>query len=353
MKVLVTGAAGFIGFHLCRALAARGDQVIGIDSINEYYDPRLKLARLAELGIGGRAVESAKTAQSSLFPGVGFCRLSLEDRQGMDRLFSQHRFERVCHLAAQAGVRYSLENPRAYIETNVVGFLNVLEGCRATGIGHLVFASSSSVYGLSQRIPYSEHSDTDHPVSIYAASKKANEMMAHAYAHLYGLPVTGLRFFTVYGPWGRPDMAYYKFARAIVEGRPIELFNSGEMMRDFTFVDDVVQGVVRVMDRPAAPDPNWDAARPDPASSRAPYRLYNIGNSRAAPLEDLVSALERRLGRKADRRLVPMQPGDVKATEADVADLRRDFDWAPSTSLEDGIARFVEWFVKYDGKAGT
>jgi UDP-glucuronate 4-epimerase len=353
MKVLVTGAAGFIGFHLCRALAARGDEVTGIDAINDYYDPDLKRARLAELGIGGRAADSGRPVQSATLPCLSFCRLSLENTEGMANLFAEKRFDRICHLAAQAGVRYSLENPRAYIEANVVGFLNVLEGCRSTNVGHLVFASSSSVYGLSQRTPFSEHAGADHPVSMYAASKKADEMMAHSYSHLYGIPCTGLRFFTVYGPWGRPDMAYFKFARAIVEGTLIDLFNSGEMTRDFTYVDDVVKGVVRVLDRPAAPDPQWDPARPDPASSSAPYRIYNIGNSRAEPLVSLVTALERALGRKAERRLVPMQPGDVRVTEADVSDLERDFGWKPSTTLVDGIERFVEWFKSYHQEAGA
>jgi UDP-glucuronate 4-epimerase len=348
MKVLVTGAAGFIGFHLCRALSARGDQVFGIDSINDYYDPGLKRARLAELGIGERAADSSRPVQSATFPSLSFCRLFLEDRDGMDRLFAGKKFERVFHLAAQAGVRYSLENPRAYIEANVAGFLNVLEGCRATGVGHLVFASSSSVYGLSHAVPFSEHAGSDHPVSLYAATKKADEMMGHAYSHLFRIPMTALRFFTVYGPWGRPDMAYYKFAQAITAGQPIELFNSGQMTRDFTYVDDVVDGMMRVMDRPAAPDPKWDPSRPDPASSSAPYRVYNIGNNRAEPLSHLVSALENGLGRKAERRLVPMQPGDVRATEADVSDLQRDFGWKPSTTLEDGIVRFLDWFKSYN-----
>jgi len=353
MKVLVTGAAGFIGFHLCRVLGGRGDQVTGMDSINDYYDPDLKRARLAELGIGGRAAVSGRPVQSATVPALSFCRLSLEDTVGMESLFAEKRFDRVCHLAAQAGVRYSLENPRAYIEANVVGFLNVLEGCRTTSVGHLVFASSSSVYGLSQRTPFSEHDGTDHPVSLYGASKKADEVMAHAYSHLYGIPCTGLRFFTVYGPWGRPDMAYYKFARAIVEGKPIELFNSGEMTRDFTYIDDAVKAVVRVLDRPAASNPKWDPAQPDPASSSAPYRVYNIGNGRAEPLARLVMALEHALGKKAERRLVQMQPGDVRATEADVSDLERDFGWKPSTALDDGIARFVEWFKSHHGGAGV
>ncbi len=328
------------------------DEVVGIDSINDYYDPDLKRARLAELGIGGRAADSGRPVQSATAPSLSFCRLSLEDAGGIGGLFAEKKFDRVCHLAAQAGVRYSLQNPRAYIEANVVGFLNVLEGCRTTSVGHLVFASSSSVYGLSQRTPFSEHAGADHPVSLYAATKRADEMMAHAYSHLYGIPCTGLRFFTVYGPWGRPDMAYYKFARAILEGKPIDLFNSGEMTRDFTYIDDVVEALVRVMDRPAARDLQWDPARPDPASSSAPYRIYNVGNSRAEHLASLVTALERALGKKAERRLVAMQPGDVQVTEADVSDLERDFGWKPSTALSDGIARFVEWFMSYHQGAG-
>ena len=347
MRVLVTGAAGFIGFHLCRLLVARGHQVVGIDSINKYYDPALKRARLLQLGIGNAAADSGRLTDSPTLPGLTFCRISLEDRVGVERLFSEQPFDRVCHLAAQAGVRYSLENPRAYIDANVVGFLNILEGCRETGVKHLVFASSSSVYGLSLKLPFSEHANTDHPMSLYAATKKADEMMAHVYAHLYGIPATGLRFFTVYGPWGRPDMAYYKFARAISDGQTIELFNSGEMTRDFTYIDDVVAGVARVLDRPAAPAPDWDPARPDPATSSAPFRIYNIGNSRAEPISNLVSALELGLGKKAKRSLVAMQPGDVHATEADVSDLQHDFGWKPSTTLEAGIARFVEWFKSY------
>ena len=348
MKTLVTGAAGFLGFHLCRLLAARGEQVVGIDSINSYYDPGLKLARLQALGISREDAQSGSLRSSRTLSGVRFQKLALEDRAGMEALFLQEGFQRICHLAAQAGVRYSLVNPRAYVEANVVGFLNVLEGCRACRAGHLVFASSSSVYGLSRRMPFSERGHSDHPVSLYAASKKANEMMAHAYAHLHGLPVTGLRFFTVYGPWGRPDMAYYKFARAIAEGTPIDLFNSGEMKRDFTYVDYVVEGIARVIERPAAPDASWDAESPDPSSSSAPFRIYNIGSSRAEPLSRLVAALERGLGRKAVCRMLPMQPGDVTATEADLSLLERDFGWKPATGLDDGVARFVEWFKSYE-----
>jgi UDP-glucuronate 4-epimerase len=350
VKTLVTGAAGFLGFHLCRLLAGRGEQVVGIDSINDYYDPDLKRARLGELGIGAWAADSGRIVQSATFPGVRFQKLSLEDRTGMEAFFEREGLTRVCHLAAQAGVRYSIENPRAYVEANIAGFLNVLEACRTSRIGHLVFASSSSVYGLSRQMPFSEHGHADHPVSLYAASKKANEMMAHAYAHLYRLPVTGLRFFTVYGPWGRPDMAYYKFAHAIIDGTPIDLFNSGEMKRDFTYVDDVVEGIARALDRPATPDESWDPEDPDPSSSSAPFRIYNIGSNRAEPLSALVAALEGGLGRKAKCRSLPMQPGDVAATEADVALLERDLQWKPSTTLDDGIARFVEWFKMYHSR---
>ena len=270
----------------------------------------------------------------------------------MEGLFREHRFDRVCHMAAQAGVRYSIENPHAYVESNIVGFLNVLEGCRAYRTGHLVFASSSSVYGLSRRVPFSTRESSDHPMSLYAATKKADEAMAHAYSHLYRMPVTGLRFFTVYGPWGRPDMAYFKFARAIAEGETVELYNQGDMLRDFTYIDDVIEGVARVLDRPAVPQPEWSPVDPDPSGSSAPYRIYNIGNSRPEPLSALVACLEAALGRKAEKKLLPMQPGDVYVTEADVSDLLRDFSWAPSTSLKDGIARFVAWFGPYHG-AGT
>ena len=349
MKVLVTGAAGFIGFHLCRLLVARGHQVVGIDSINNYYDPALKRVRLLQLGIGSAAADSGRLTDSPTLPGLSFCRISLEDRVGVERLFSEQPFDRVCHLAAQAGVRYSIENPRAYIDANVSGFLNILEGCRETGVKHLVFASSSSVYGLSKSLPFSEHGNTDHPVSLYAATKKADEMMGHVYAHLYGIPTTGLRFFTVYGPWGRPDMAYYKFALAIADGRANQLFNSGEMTRDFTYVDDVVEGVTRVLDRPAVPARDWDPQNPDSATSSAPFRIYNIGNGSAEPIANLLSALELGLGRKAMRSLAAMQPGDVQGTEADVSDLQHDFGWKPSTSLAAGIARFVEWFKSYHG----
>ena len=348
MKILVTGAAGFIGFHFCRSIAEGGDEIVGMDSMSGYYDPALKYARLHELGIDRKAAGSGEITKSGKLPAFSFLRLSLENTAGMEKIFSEHRFDRVVHLAAQAGVRYSIENPRVYIEANIVGFLNVLEGCRRCRAGHLVFASSSSVYGLSRRIPFSEHDPVAHPVSVYAATKIADESMAHAYSQLHGIPSTGLRFFTVYGPWGRPDMAYYKFARSITEGTPIELYNSGDMKRDFTYIDDVVEAIAHVFNRPATPDPAWKADRPDPAASSAPFRIYNIGNSRSEPVEKLVSLLEKFLGRKAKRHSAPMQPGDVYVTEADVSDLQRDFGWKPSTPLDQGIARFVEWFQKYN-----
>ena len=332
MNILVTGAAGFIGYHVSRALLARGDTVTGFDNLNDYYDVALKQARLAQLA--GR-------------PGFSFVKGALEDAAAVDALFAGRPFDRVIHLAAQAGVRYSLTNPGAYAQSNLVGFLNILEACRRARTPHLAYASSSSVYGLNARQPFSVHDNVDHPISLYAATKKANELMAHTYAHLYGLPATGLRFFTVYGPWGRPDMALFLFTRAILAGKPIDVFNQGKMRRDFTYIDDIVQGVVRTADRVAAPDPAWDAAAPDPGISPAPYRVYNIGNHTPVELERFISVLEEALGRKAVRHYLPMQPGDVPATCADVDDLRRDVGFAPATPLETGIARFVEWYKDY------
>jgi UDP-glucuronate 4-epimerase len=329
--VLVTGAAGFIGFHASRALVAEGIQVTGIDSLNDYYDPALKEARLREL---------------STSPGFRFVRADLADASWMGEVASAPP-DAVLHLAAQAGVRYSLTNPGAYVQSNLVAFGNVLELCRRSEIGHLVFASSSSVYGANRSLPYSVHDNVDHPVSLYAATKKANELMAHTYAHLYGLPATGLRFFTVYGPWGRPDMAYYSFTKAILEGRPISIYNHGRMKRDFTYITDVVSALVRVLATPARPNTEWDAGSPDPATSTAPYRLYNIGNHQPVALLDFVAAIEQATGRKAELRLEPMQPGDVLETFADVEDLRRDFGFAPATPLAEGIARFVEWYRDY------
>ena len=334
MKVLVTGAAGFIGFHVSKALCARGDEVVGLDNLNDYYDVRLKEARLERLA--GCA-------------GFRFVRMDLADRGGMESLFSEERFDRVVHLAAQAGVRHSLTHPHDYVRANLDGFLNVLEGCRHGGVEHLVYASSSSVYGANTKTPFSIHHNVDHPVSLYAASKKANELMAHAYSHLYGMPATGLRFFTVYGPWGRPDMALFLFTKAILEGRPIDVFNHGDMQRDFTYIDDIVEGVVRVLDRVARPDPAWSGDDPDPGTSYAPHRIYNIGNHNPVRLTRMIEVLEETLGRRAEKNLLPMQPGDVPATSADVEDLARDIGFAPDTPIEEGVRRFVDWYRGFYG----
>jgi UDP-glucuronate 4-epimerase len=331
-NVLVTGAAGFIGFHVCRTLLERGDRVTGLDNLNDYYDVNLKRDRIAQLGS-----PAAFTFQ----------RLDCADRSAMSRLFEQSKFETVVHLAAQAGVRHSLTHPHDYAQANLVGFLNVLEGCRNSAVGHLVFASSSSVYGANTRMPFSVHDIADHPLSLYGATKKANELMAHAYSHLFSLPATGLRFFTVYGPWGRPDMALFKFTRAILEGTPIDVYNRGDMRRDFTYIDDVVEGIVRVTARAAAPDPAWSGDRPDPAASTAPYRLYNIGNHQPIELLRVIELLEQCLGKPAQKNLLPMQPGDVRETFAGVDDLARDVGFRPATPIEEGIERFVRWFREY------
>ena len=331
--ILVTGAAGFIGYHVARALLDRGDEVLGLDNLNDYYDVSLKQARLARL-------ES---------PRFRFVRADVGDAAAMRDLFAAHKPRRIVHLAAQAGVRYSLVNPQAYVDSNITGFLNILEGCRNDGVEHLVFASTSSVYGANTRQPFSEHQNVDHPVSLYAGTKKANELMAHAYAHLFGFPVTGLRFFTVYGPWGRPDMALFKFTRGILAGEAIPVFNEGRMIRDFTYIDDIVEGVVRTLDTPAAPDPRWSGDDPDPASSYASYRVFNIGNNKAVPLMDCIATLERCLGRKAQLDLLPMQPGDVISTMADVSALESAVGFRPSTPLETGIVRFVAWYKEYYG----
>ncbi len=334
MKVLVTGSAGFIGAALAEALLARGDEVVGVDNLNDYYDIELKKARLKRLQ-----------------PYAGFrdVRLGLEDREGLFALFAEYRPDRVVNLAAQAGVRYSLSHPHAYVDANLVGFCNILEACRQHEIEHLVYASSSSVYGANTAMPFSVHQNVDHPVSLYAATKKANELMAHTYSHLYRIPTTGLRFFTVYGPWGRPDMALFKFTRNILAGRLIDLYNHGHHQRDFTYIDDIVEGVVRVLDRVARPDPAWQGDKPDPASSQAPYRLYNIGNHQPVELLRFIEILEETLGVPAIRNLLPMQAGDVLATYADVDDLVRDTGYSPSTPIETGIARFVDWYRQYYG----
>ena len=332
MKVLVTGAAGFIGAALSHRLLERGDTVIGVDNLNDYYDPRLKQARLQRL---------------EARDGFEFRRIDIADRAALEEVFVQDRPARVVNLAAQAGVRYSIENPLAYIESNVVGFTNLLEACRHHEIEHLVYASSSSVYGANTRVPFSVHDNVDHPVSMYAATKKSNELMAHCYSHLYGLPTTGLRFFTVYGPWGRPDMALFIFTRKILAGEPIDVFNYGRHRRDFTYVDDIAEGVVRVLDKPATANPAWSGAEPDPATSSAPYRLYNIGNNNWVELLRYIDLIEERLGKKTERNLQPLQPGDVPDTYADVDALVADLDYRPSTPIEQGIANFVDWYLDY------
>jgi UDP-glucuronate 4-epimerase len=329
-KLLVTGAAGFIGMHLSLRLLERGDEVVGLDNLNQYYDPSLKQARLARLQR----------------PGFRFFKVDLADRGAMEALFQSESFDGVVNLAAQAGVRYSLENPHIYVESNVVGFLNLLEGCRHHPPNHLVFASSSSVYGNSPHVPFAVNDNVDHPVSLYAATKKSNELMAHTYSHLYGLPVTGLRFFTVYGPWGRPDMAYFSFTKAILEGRPIDVFNHGKLRRDFTYVDDIVEGVIRTLDRPPVPNLGWEA-QPDPSTSSAPYRIYNIGNHQPVELGRFIEILENCLGREAVKRYLPHQPGDVFATYADIEQLTRDTGFQPTTSIEEGLARFVDWYCSF------
>ncbi len=334
MKVLVTGAAGFIGYHTARVLLDRGDEVVGLDNLNDYYDVRLKQARLEHLQ---RAIN------------FHFVKLDLADTRGMAELFTREQFDRVVHLGAQAGVRYSIENPQAYVDSNVTGTLNVLEGCRHHPVEHLVFASTSSVYGANARMPFSVHDGVDHPLSLYASTKKACELMAHNYASLFGLPCTGLRFFTVYGPWGRPDMALFKFTANILAGQPIPVFNYGRHRRDFTYIDDIVEGVVRTLDHIAQADPNWDPLHPDPASSRAPYRLYNIGNQQPVELARYIEVLEACLGRKAECELLPMQPGDVPDTHADVEDLVADVGYRPDTPVEEGVAKFVEWYRAYYG----
>ena len=331
-KVLVTGAAGFVGFHLVQRLLEQGDQVVGLDNLNDYYDVRLKEARLSLL---------------EPLPHFRFVRASLADRPVMEKLFVEEHFDVVVNLAAQAGVRYSLENPHAYIDSNIVGFLNILEGCRHNGVKHLVYASSSSVYGANTTGPFSEHHPAAHPVSLYAATKKSNELMAHTYAHHYALPVTGLRFFTVYGPWGRPDMAYFSFTKAILEGRAIDVFNHGRMQRDFTYIEDIIEGVARVLDHIPSPDPLWNAEVPDPAISAAPYRVYNIGNNQPVELGRFIEVLEECLGKKAEKNYLPMQPGDVISTSAAVADLVDAVGFRPDTSIETGISRFVEWYREY------
>ena len=349
MKILVTGTAGFIGYHVAQRLMDRGDEVVGLDSINDYYDPRVKYGRLANTGIEKDRIEYNKRIPSSTFDNYQFIQLNLEDKVGMDALFTHERFDKVCHLAAQAGVRYSLINPRAYIDSNIVGFVNILENCRHTDVQHLAYASSSSVYGLNESMPFSTRDNVDHPVSLYAASKKSNELMAHTYSHLFALPTTGLRFFTVYGPWGRPDMALFLFTRAILEDKPIDVFNHGKMRRDFTYIDDIVEGIIRVIDHPPAGNPNWTGKVPDPSCSKAPYKVYNIGNSSPVELMDFIEAIETALGKKAKKNMLPIQPGDVPATWADVSDLVEDLDYQPNTPIQNGVERFIAWYKEFYG----
>lgn len=332
MKILLTGAAGFIGMTTTLRLLARGDEVVGLDNLNDYYDVTLKESRLSRL---------------TSHPGFRFVKMDVADRAGVAQLFEVEKFDRVIHLAAQAGVRYSLQNPHAYIDSNVAGFTNILEGCRHNKVQHLVYASSSSVYGGNTKMPFSEHDSVDHPISLYAATKKANELMAHTYSHLFGLPTTGLRFFTVYGPWGRPDMALFLFTKAILDGRPIDVFNYGNMQRDFTFVDDIVEGVIRVLDRVAAPNPAYDAALADPATSNAPYRVFNIGNNNPVPLLDFIACIEDAVGKKAEKNLLPLQDGDVPATYANTDALNDWVGFVPGTSIQDGVGRFVAWYRQY------
>lgn len=347
MKILVTGTAGFIGFHLARKLLKRGDEVIGLDSINDYYSVDLKYDRLNETGIRREKIAYGKLIASETHSNYSFIQLNLEDKEAIDKLFSEEKFEKVCNLAAQAGVRYSLENPMAYVNSNIVGFVNILEACRHNSVKHLAYASSSSVYGLNETMPFSTHDNVDHPISLYAASKKSNELMAHNYSHLFQLPTTGLRFFTVYGPWGRPDMALFLFTKAILEGKPIQVFNEGNMRRDFTYIDDIVEGIVRVIDNPPKGNEFWTGKYPDPGTSKAPYKVYNIGNSSPVNLMDFIESIEDALGQKAKKNLLPMQPGDVAATWADVSDLETELGYKPDTPVKDGVQNFIDWYRMY------
>ncbi len=347
MKILITGTAGFIGYHLAKKLIARGDDVLGLDNINDYYDVNLKYGRLAETGITKESLEYGKVCQSEKYSNYKFIQLDLEDKEQLDKLFAEYKFDRVCNLAAQAGVRYSLENPSAYVNSNIVGFVNILEACRYNEVEHLVYASSSSVYGCNDKMPFSTADSVDHPVSLYAATKKSNELMAHCYSHLFNVPTTGLRFFTVYGPWGRPDMAPILFASAISEGRPIKVFNHGDMKRDFTYIDDIVEGVMRVIDNPPSGNPDWSTENDGPGSARAPYKIYNIGNSTPVNLMDFITAIETAMGKEAVKNMLPMQPGDVPVTWADVSDLTADLGYKPDTPIQAGVNDFIEWFKEY------
>lgn len=347
MKILITGTAGFIGFHLAKKMLERGDEIIGLDSINDYYDIRVKYGRLTETGIAQEKIEYNKLIQSSIYADYQFIQLNLEDKENLEKLFTEQKFDKVIHLAAQAGVRYSLTNPDAYANSNIVGFMNMLECCRHHQIKHLSYASSSSVYGLNEIQPFSTSHNVDHPVSLYAASKKSNELMAHTYSHLFKIPTTGLRFFTVYGPWGRPDMALFLFTKAIFENRPIDVFNYGEMQRDFTYIDDIVEGVIRVNDNPPKENPDWSAKSDDPSTSSAPYKVYNIGNNNPVKLMDFITALEEKIGKTAEKNMLPIQAGDVPSTYADVSDLIKDLGYKPNTPIKEGISKFVDWYREF------
>ena len=349
MKILITGTAGFIGYHLCIALLHQGVNVVGIDNINEYYDINLKYARLAETGILKENISYGKPVQSLTFSKYSFIKLDITDRENLGKLFQAEKFDTVCHLAAQAGVRYSLTNPQAYLDSNIQGFLNMLECCRHHQIKHLIYASSSSVYGLNKKMPFSTHDNVDHPISLYAASKKSNELMAHTYSYLFNMPTTGLRFFTVYGPWGRPDMAIFLFTKAILERKPIQIFNNGNMKRDFTYVDDIVQGIIRVVNSPAEGVPAWDDQRPDPSNSCAPYRVLNIGRGKSVPILEFVNEIEKCVGLKAAKILLPLQDGDVEETWADVNDLVNNFGYKPTVEVSEGVPNFVNWFKNFYG----
>ncbi|KPH50009.1 capsule biosynthesis protein CapI [Helicobacter pullorum] len=347
MKILVTGTAGFIGSFLALRLLERGDEVIGLDCINDYYDVKIKYGRLKNAGISQEKISYNTLIQSEKYPNYRFINLKLEDRENLFALFKNEKFDKVCNLAAQAGVRYSLVNPYAYIDSNIVGFVNILEACRHHNIKHLAYASSSSVYGLNESMPFSTSDNVDHPISLYAASKKSNELMAHTYSYLFNLPTTGLRFFTVYGPWGRPDMALFLFTKAILEDKAIDVFNNGEMLRDFTYIDDIVEGVVRVIDNIPTPNPQWNGKNPDPHSSKAPYKIYNIGNNNPVKLMDFIEAIEKEVGKTAQKNMLPLQPGDVPATYANVDDLVSELDYKPNTSIQTGIKNFVKWYREF------
>lgn len=347
MKILITGVAGFIGFYLSESLANRGDEIIGLDNINDYYDVSIKYGRLKSLGIEKSDIEYNKLILSSKFRNFSFIKLNLEDKENIEKLFKKENFDKVINLAAQAGVRYSLINPQAYINSNITGFLSILECCRNYEIKHLTYASSSSVYGLNEKQPFSSKDNVDHPVSLYAASKKSNELMAHTYSHLFGIPTTGLRFFTVYGPWGRPDMALFIFTKAILENRPIDVYNYGKMERDFTYISDIIQGIVKVNDNPPKGNKNWNSKNPDPSSSKAPYKIYNIGNSKPVELMSFVKTIEEELGIKAHINLLPIQPGDVPATYADVTDIAETLGYKPEVSVKEGIRNFINWYKEF------